>query len=167
MPKIVSNHLIREAIANGMRYENGQLFYQTGRIVRKSKQRSGYFTVTLGPKNHRRTFTVARVICWLVYGPPPTEQHEVDHINCNRSDDRPENLRWVTVSENIKNTRKEIAAKYRATLRSPKEYALHTHVKELLSACAGRMPADSSDSISVESVHIRRIMNIMQWEPSL
>jgi hypothetical protein len=34
------------------------------------------------------------------YGPPPNNQHVVDHIDTNRANNRPENLRWLTRLEN-------------------------------------------------------------------
>jgi hypothetical protein len=36
-------------------------------------------------------------------GPPPPDKPEVDHINRNKQDDRPENLRWVNRFENMQN----------------------------------------------------------------
>ena len=35
--------------------------------------------------------------------PQPSSEHEVDHINGVRSDNRIENLRWVTRSRNLQN----------------------------------------------------------------
>jgi hypothetical protein len=42
-----------------------------------------------------------RIICTAFHGPPPTDQHVVDHIDTNRANNRPENLRWVTKLENV------------------------------------------------------------------
>ena len=36
-------------------------------------------------------------------GPPPPDKPEVDHINRNKRDDRPENLRWVDRYEQMQN----------------------------------------------------------------
>jgi hypothetical protein len=35
--------------------------------------------------------------------PPPSPEHTVDHINGDRSDNRPDNLRWATRSEQGRN----------------------------------------------------------------
>ena len=35
------------------------------------------------------------------HGEPPTKEHVVDHIDTNKQNNRPENLRWVTRLENI------------------------------------------------------------------
>ena len=43
---------------------------------------------------------VHRIVCVAFHGPPPTDQHVVDHIDTNRANNRPENLRWLTRLEN-------------------------------------------------------------------
>lgn len=44
---------------------------------------------------------IHRIVAIAFLGPPPTAQHVVDHIDTNRQNNRPENLRWVTRFENI------------------------------------------------------------------
>lgn len=43
---------------------------------------------------------IHRIVCTAFNGPPPTNQHVVDHIDTNRANNRPENLRWLTRLEN-------------------------------------------------------------------
>lgn len=54
---------------------------------------------------------VHRIVATAFHGPAPSEQHVVDHIDTNRQNNRPENLRWLTKLENILNneiTRKKV-----------------------------------------------------------
>lgn len=46
---------------------------------------------------------VHRIVAYAFLGEPPTPQHIVDHIDSNRQNNRPENLRWLTKLENILN----------------------------------------------------------------
>jgi hypothetical protein len=43
---------------------------------------------------------VHRIVATAFHGSPPTPQHVVDHIDTNRHNNRPENLRWLTKLEN-------------------------------------------------------------------
>lgn len=45
--------------------------------------------------------TVHRIVATGFHGPAPTKSHVVDHIDTNRRNNRPENLRWVTRLENV------------------------------------------------------------------
>jgi hypothetical protein len=46
---------------------------------------------------------VHRIVAFAFLGEPPTSQHVVDHIDTNRQNNRPENLRWLTKLENALN----------------------------------------------------------------
>lgn len=47
------------------------------------------------------THRVHQIVATAFLGVAPTKQHVVDHIDTNRRNNRPENLRWVTRLENI------------------------------------------------------------------
>lgn len=68
-----------------------------------SKNASGYITLTLKGEQYQ----AHRVAYLLEYGELKDEGYVIDHINGNRSDNRKENLREVTYSENAKNTHKD------------------------------------------------------------
>lgn len=46
---------------------------------------------------------IHRIVAYAFIGEPPTTQYIVDHIDTNRQNNRPENLRWLTKLENILN----------------------------------------------------------------
>ena len=54
---------------------------------------------------------VHRIVALAFHGEPPTNEHIVDHIDTNRQNNRPSNLRWLTRLENVvlnEGTRKKI-----------------------------------------------------------
>lgn len=44
---------------------------------------------------------IHRIVATAFHGEPPTKEHVVDHIDTNKQNNRPANLRWVTRLENI------------------------------------------------------------------
>lgn len=63
----------------------------------KPNDKTGYMEIA-GQRVHR-------IVAFAFHGNPPTEQHVVDHIDTNRRNNRPENLRWLTRLENALNNR--------------------------------------------------------------
>lgn len=79
---------------------------------------SGYMCISSVP--------VHRVVATAFHGDQPSNAHVVDHVDTNRRNNRPENLRWVTRLENIllnPVTAKRVAVAYgsiEAFLENPK-----------------------------------------------
>ena len=46
---------------------------------------------------------IHQIVATAFHGEPPSSQYVVDHIDTNRRNNRPENLRWVTALENCNN----------------------------------------------------------------
>ncbi|HOD79230.1 MAG: hypothetical protein BWY08_00014 [Bacteroidetes bacterium ADurb.Bin174] len=44
---------------------------------------------------------IHRIVATAFHGEPPTKEHVVDHIDTNKQNNSPDNLRWVTRLENI------------------------------------------------------------------
>ncbi len=47
--------------------------------------------------------SVHRIVAFAFHGNPPSKEFVVDHIDTNRRNNRPENLRWLTRLENVLN----------------------------------------------------------------
>ena len=62
---------------------------------------------TFGSPNKRTGYmniaseTVHRIVATAFHGIQPTDKHIVDHIDTNRRNNRPKNLRWITKLENL------------------------------------------------------------------
>ena len=100
---------VRECIYKGEHYsvrDNGAVLRHSreGKRVRKDDN-----IWTFGKTNIRTWYKeignerVHRIVAFAFLGEPPTPQHVVDHIDTNRQNNRPENLRWVTKLENALN----------------------------------------------------------------
>ena len=93
----------------------GRIYYvrDNGAVLRKCKEigpASKYDNVwTFGKLDVKTGYLligserVHRIVCTAFNGDAPSPQHVVDHINTNRQDNRPENLRWLTKLENALN----------------------------------------------------------------
>ena len=99
------------------------LVRDNGAILRLQKEgcrASKYDNVwTFGIKDEKTGYMILagnirvhQVVCTAFHGPEPEPHMVVDHIDTNRCNNRPENLRWLTRIENALNnpvTRKKIA----------------------------------------------------------
>ena len=89
---------------NYLIYEDGRVFNKKYNRFRKpATNRNGYKYVNLCKNGKYKNFIIHRLIAEH-YIPNPENKPCVDHINRDRLDNRVENLRWVTHSENNQNT---------------------------------------------------------------
>ena len=83
--------------------DNGAIFRYPNTNGRVSKWDNVW---TFGKPNSKGYMEISgqvvhRIVAYAFLGNPPTDQHVVDHIDTNRQNNRPENLRWVTKLENV------------------------------------------------------------------
>ena len=99
------------AVEKSCMYQNEEyLVRDNGAVLRKSKPekppRKLDDTWTFGKLNNRTGYLeiasvrIHRIVATAFLGIPPTKEHVVDHIDTNRQNNRPENLRWLTRFEN-------------------------------------------------------------------
>lgn len=74
----------------------------TGQPLRPTRRKNGYLRVCLGlPGGGRKDHLVHRIVCIAFNGEPPPGRDCVNHINCDKTDNRPENLEWCSYAENM------------------------------------------------------------------
>lgn len=96
-------------IVNGEHYQGSNqgriksTWHMKERIIGGCLDKDGYIKITLtNPDRSQTTYRRARLIA-LTWIPNPDNKPEIDHINTDRTDDRVENLRWASSSENQRN----------------------------------------------------------------
>lgn len=90
------------------RYPNHQIstygrirYKNTGRLLKGYINNDGYTVVQLTHDNSG-TELIHRLMTETFYGEPEPNQTQVNHIDCNRSNNYIFNLEWCTPSENVK-----------------------------------------------------------------
>lgn len=88
--------------------------------------RNGYYVICTGGK---KIELLSRVVA-RAYIPNPENKPEVDHINRIKTDNRVENLRWVTRKENMNNITRNRPIGQRFSDMTPSEYAkIYSHTE--------------------------------------
>ena len=97
-------------------------------IVSESKHKHGYIVVNLNGKDGKKTCTKHTLIAkQFIQNDDPEHKIEIDHINHDRTDNRIENLRWVSKSENHLNRASNKGVKYEFIDDIPDEAIIITH----------------------------------------
>ena len=82
-------------------FPNGEIFGPSQKALKPRPNGQGYLRICLVKQNKNVDRYVHRLVCQAFHGLPPTKNHQVDHINGCRSDNKYTNLRWLTKSENL------------------------------------------------------------------
>ena len=80
-------------------YPDGRVFSKKSNIFMKLGDVNGYRHVGIWNNEGKKQLYVHRLVA-IHYIPNPENKPEVDHKNLIRDDNRVENLRWATISEN-------------------------------------------------------------------
>lgn len=81
-----------------------------GRTLKQKTDRRGYKRVTLWKNKREKDFLVHRLVC-TAFHPNPENKPEVNHIDGNPSNNRVDNLEWVTSQENLMHAFKHLLNK--------------------------------------------------------
>ena len=82
--------------------ENGRVYDATTCREPKQQVKNGYKTVVLLVDGKHKMIGVHRLVCDAFHGAPPSSEYQPDHINGDKTDNRPSNLEWVLPKTNIR-----------------------------------------------------------------
>jgi len=130
---------------------------RTGNTLR-TWVRDGYHAIKLSYCGSDTHSTVHTLVCTAFHGPKPPG-HSVDHINSVRSDNRPENLRWLPAGENSRRARRFAGEEHKSSRLT------QSQVDEIRSlAASGYSGRKLAGMFSVSHSHIWRIVNRVWWK---
>lgn len=81
--------------------KDGKIKYLKGRILKPSLGKYGRNQYTLAKNGHKESVRGYRIVA-EAFIPNPLNLPEVNHINGNNTDDRVENLEWVSFEDNLR-----------------------------------------------------------------
>jgi hypothetical protein len=87
------------SVTRSVRYDNGRSRVYRGQVLKPQLGPHGRYTVRVSRQNKSRCFTVASLVLAAFRGPRPPGM-ECCHNDGNSTNDRADNLRWDTPSEN-------------------------------------------------------------------
>lgn len=96
MKEIWKNSIVENyAISNLGRIKN----LKTNRIIKPDKEEKGYCRLSVKINGIKKHFPVHRLVA-IAFIPNPLNKSQVDHIDCDKTNNRVDNLRWVSNKEN-------------------------------------------------------------------
>lgn len=84
--------------------KTGFTYNKKERIIKQYKNRKGYYITQLSKNGVPKTIIVHRIVA-KTFVINQNNKAQVNHINCNKEDNRAENLEWVTNDENKKHAK--------------------------------------------------------------
>ena len=72
---------------------------KSGKVLTGNLRPDGYMQVNIPLNGYIKEVLMHVIICYTFHGPPPDETYTVDHIDRNKANNSPSNLRWASKSE--------------------------------------------------------------------
>ena len=84
--------------------KDGKINRITGRILKPKRHRNGYYFVELSKNDKRKNYYIHRLVA-SAFLLKNNGHDQVNHLNGNKRDNRPENLEWTNALGNQKHAR--------------------------------------------------------------
>lgn len=112
-------------------YKNGVKHHYKGHVLKQHLNNNGYMQVGVSVKGKKFSLSVHRIVatCFL---PNPDGLPEVNHIDCDRTNNKVSNLEWCTTQENIAYRDK---LGHTAKHNAPKKPVFAVNLKTLKTLC--------------------------------
>lgn len=134
---------------------------------RKRHERSGYFYVNLydfqGAGSRQYSRKISRLVATYFISSPPSNTHQVDHIDCNPKNDHISNLRWVTPKENMAHVKEVGHMPMAENHKKSKLTNIQVSAIKRLSDL-GANQSDLAILAGVNQVQISRIIRVKTWK---
>jgi hypothetical protein len=131
-------------------------------IMKGWKTKAGYIAIQLSHEGRTATIFVHRLVCAAFHGPCPTPEHQVCHNDGTRDNNREDNLRWGTATDNNRDTsihgRSMRGEKcHRARLTDEIVRDIRRRVS------AGERQSELARAYGIRDSHVSRIVARKQW----
>lgn len=144
---------------------DGRIQGPSGRWLKGRLDKDGYRYFSgprTGEMRRQSTLFVHVVICTAFHGPRPSVKHQVAHWNGDKTDNRPENLRWVTCAENHADKKRH--GRTSAGVINPKAKLTEDQVREIRSLRArGARTNDVAVLFGLDRHTVSRIVSGKLW----
>jgi len=95
-----------------------------GKILKPIKYKLGYYYQILTNNNIQKQYLLSRLVA-IHFVPNPNNLNEVNHKDCDKSNNKASNLEWCTHLYNMQHARKNVKFKYKIIVKYKKNYDLN------------------------------------------
>lgn len=91
-------------------------------LLSQTNNGTGYLKVYISFQGKTKSYFVHRLVADAFLGSQPSELHEVNHIDYNKTNNAASNLEWVTRKENIEHSRCNFAKRHNERTTTGERY---------------------------------------------
>ena len=136
---------------------------KAGRVLKPRPLKTGYLRINLCKNGTIKDFLIHRLVLITFVSPPPFEKAQVNHINGNKSDNRIENLEWVTQSQNVQHSYDQLGHHGRGETNHMTHFTKQDVLKIREMARGGMGYAAISKNFDVTDSAIKKIVLGKSW----